>query len=745
MDRQGFDRALDFFRYSRVAAWTALTASVLTGFVFVALLVLLGLFFDLCVNEGKVPSLARLPARERAEFIKSIQLPANAEAREELVQEFIGRVRELKLGDPGLSRLAAAHDLETLGEAARELRRDLLWMAELPHFYEEAVSPAAADAVRDALRMQVEKYGAGLAISRDLDDLGGLGLVARTRSSYQRWFIRPLVRWNEWTWKHGSVYYLQGLLIMAFVLTIFRAFLFYAGNILAARAIVETVTRLRRALYLQTYRLGTLAFRSLGPSEAVGVSTRHLESVHEGLFLWLTTELRETVKFGLVFLFALLVDFWLAMVLLLLAGLVWLVVGQLAAHFRTQVNAAERATGEQLALLQESLMLMRLVKVYLMEPFNQGRFEKQLAAYAAAQSARYWGEALYRGLFRALAIFAALTVLYLAGRVMLDGSLGVTSALIMTVALVSLYWPAVAWLDARRKLRRARDSAKTLFEFLDRPGSVGQAGDAEFLPALSKSLEFESVSLKEPGTGKRLLSGVSLSIKAGQKVALVGPDEMEKHALVYLLSRFLDPAHGQIRIDKKNIREVTLDSLRVQVATVLQHNLIYNDTVANNIACGDPSFNSARIIEAAKVAHAHQFVQKLPKGYDTVIGDLGHPLSPSEKFRIGLTRAIVRDPALLVIEEPVGALDDDTKAMIDDTFSRILHGRTVLFLPHRVSTLKSCDRVFFLHEGKIVDQGEHRELLQANDLYRHLQYLEFNEFAGLFTTQQPASNPEIKI
>jgi len=744
MDRQGFDRALSFFRYSRLSAWTASTASVLTGVVFVAMLVLLALFFDLCVNQGKVPCLSQLPQRERDEFIASIQLPAEPEKRKERVEEFIEIVAELKLKDRDLSRLAAAEDLEKFGDAAREVRRDLLWMAALPNFFEEAVSAAAAEEVRAVLRQQVKKYGPALALSRDLDDLGILGLVARTRSGYQSWFVQTLARWNEWTWKHGSVYYLQGLLLASFALTILRALLFFAGNVLAARAVVETVTRLRRALYLQTFRLGTLAFRSLGPTEAVGVSTRHLESVHQGLFLWLTTDLRESVKFGLVLLFALLVNFWLAMVFLLLAGLIWLVAGQLAAFYRAKVSAAERETGEQLVLLQESLMLMRLVKVYLMEQFNNSRFEKQLASYAAAQTARYWGEALYRGLFRVLAILAGLTVMYITGRILIVGSLGVTSALSLTVALVGLYWPAVAWLDARRKMRRARESAKIVFEFLDRPGSVGQAGDAEFLSALSKSLEFDNVSLKEPGTGKRLLNGVSLSIKAGQKVALVGPDEMEKHALVYLLSRFLDPSHGQIRIDKKNIREVTLDSLRVQVATVLQHNLIYNDTVANNIACGDPAFNLARIIEATKIAHAHQFIQKLPKGYETVIGDLGHALTPGEQFRIALARAILRDPALLVIEEPVGPLDDDTKAMIDDTFSRVLHGRTIIFLPHRVSTLKSCDRVFFLHEGRVADQGDHRELLQANDLYRHLQYLEFNEFAGLFTPQ-PASVPDIQL
>lgn len=744
MPSQGFDRALEFFRFSRLSAWAALLASLLTGFLFVALLVLLGLFFDLCVHRGRTPCFSQLPPADAAAFLASIQLPTNADARKERIAMLVEHVRDLKLGDPNVEKLAGVEDVDKLSNADREARRDLLWMAELAAFFGEAVSPAAADDVRTAVQNHAQAYGARVALNRDLEDFGILSLVARTQHSYQGWLVQPFARLNEWAWRDGNVLYLHGLLFAALAITLLRALCFLVGNILAARAVIEAVTRLRRALYLQTYRLGTLAFRSLGPSEAVGVSTRHLESVHEGLILHLTAYFREPVKFGLVLLFALLVNIWLAIVFVILAGLTWLVAGQVAAHYRVKIGGAERETGEQLALLQESLMLMRLVKVYLMEHFNLGRFEKQLAGYASAQRSRYWGEVTYRGVFRVLAIVAGLLVLYLMGRIVLGGSLGVTSALIMTASLVTLYWPAVAWLEARRNVRRARESAKTLFEFLDRSGSVGQAGDAEFLPALSRSLEFDNVSFKEPGTGKRLLRGVTLSIKAGQKVALVGPDDMEKHALVYLLSRFLDPGHGQIRIDRKNIREVTLDSLRVQVATVLQHNLVFNDTVANNIGCGDTTFNLARIIEAAKIAHAHQFIQKLPKGYDTPIGDLGHALNIGEKFRIALARAILRDPALLIIEEPAVPLDDDTKGIIDDTFARILPGRTVIFLPHRLSTLKSCDKVFFLHEGKIVDEGDHRELLQANDLYRHLQYLEFNEFAGLFVPQT-TSMPDVKI
>ena len=731
MERQAFDRALEFFRHARAAAWVAVLFSLATTLLFVALLTVLSLFADLVVERGEVPSLAQLAPAAHAAAIADLQLSDDPELRKAALQRWTGALRDLNVIDPRLDSLVAADNPDQLSARDQELRLSVLWMLNVCAGLDEHIGRDAGDAVRKKLRDKIDAVGAAVAFNRDVEDLGILGLVVRTRHSLRRWVTQPIARQLPWTWKYGNFRYLQGLFAIALGLAALRALCSFLANIAAARAVLEVMTRLRRALYLQTYRLGALAFRALGPNEAVRISTRDLEAVHEGLFLRLTTALREPAKFVLVLLFALLVDFWLALAFFLFAGIVWLFGGQMATYFRRKIRADQTRAANQLTLIQESLMLMRLAKLYLMEAFNQTRFEKQLASYAAAQRRRYRSEAIYRPLFTLLALVAVFVLLSLGAHLMLNGTMGVAGALTMTTALVSLYWPATIWPESRRAMRKADDSAKTLFDFLDRPGSVAQSVEAEFLPSLSKSLEFDKVVLKEPDTGKALLRGVSFGIRAGQRVALVGRDEVEKHAIVYLLSRFLDPSQGEIRIDKKNIRWVTLDSLRVQIAIVLQHNQVFHGTVAENIGCGEKSFNRASIVEAAKVAHVHHFVQKLPKGYDTVIGEMGHALKPGEMFRIALARAILRDPPLLVIEEPDVPLDDDTKALIDDTFQRVLPGRTVLFLPHRLSTIKSCDRVFVLHEGRIVDQGEHRNLIQSNDLYRHIQYLEFNEFDGM--------------
>ena len=735
MGNAAFIRARKFLNYNPLAKWLALVGAVGTGVFFVLLLLVLALFADLMVDRGEILCYANLPVRERNAFSAALALPENAQQRKEFYKAIRSEMHDLGLKDETIDALPTGDE---------EFQKEVLWYVKLVPWLKENVSADAAQEVRQELRSHVDNLGPEIALNHNLEDFGLLSLLVRSQYSLQKTWLAPLARWNSWMWREGNLHYLQGLLILAIVLAVIRAGLMFMSSYMAAQATIEAATRLRRAIYHHTFRLGTLAFRALGPSEAVGVSTRHLEAVHDALYLWLTVVFREPIKFALLLAFAMLVNFWLALAFLLFALLVWLVGGQIAAFFRRQGRTASHRAADQVALLQESLMLMRLVKVYLMELFNQARVERQLAKYARSQLQRYRGEAIYGPLFLLLALLAALSLLLIAGMVVLQGQLGVTSAMILVASLICLYWPLETWLEHRRFLRRGRESATVLFSFLDRPGGVGQVVDAEFLPALSQQLEFDNVSLKEPGTGRKLLEGVSLSIMAGQRVALVGPEDMEKHALVYLLPRFLDPNAGEIRFDGKNLRWVTLDSLRAQIAIVLQHNLVFNDTVANNIGCGDASFNLPQIIEAAKVAHAHQFIQKLPHGYETFIGEMGHPLRHGEMYRIALARAILRDPALLILEEPVGPLDDDTKSLLDDTYARVLPGRTTIFLPHRLSTIRNCDRVFLLYNGRIEAAGEHRDLLAQHELYRHLQYLEFNEFAGILSAAPPVtSSPEL--
>jgi ATP-binding cassette subfamily B protein len=736
VDRHAFVRAWRYLSYSRAAKWDGIMAGVGTAILYVVLLILLGLFADLIVHRGQIPAYRDLVQanREALQERWPTLVPPDEQASDEACDAYREQLdeRRQQLRDLGIKE--GQTERLVLNDPSKLTREDLdlRGHVQIYRLLQDRVGQDAADLYwKDTPRGEDEA-------TSDRPHLGLLSFVVRAQ---HRPLLGPALgftaRYAPWTWENSdpatpNVRYLSILLAIGVGLALVRALLMYIMQERAARATVEATRRLRRAVYQHGYRLGTLAFRALGPSEAVSMMTRHVEAIHDALYARLTVVYRERVKFVLLLILAAIINLYLTLAFCCAALLVWLIGGQVAAGLRQRGRALTRQAAQQIVRLQESLMLMRLVKTYLMELFNQARVERQLAEYARSERRRERGEALYKTVLLILGSLASLLVLYVAGLIVLDPErgLGVAGAITLATVLASLYWPIQDLIEHRRFLRRGRESAAVLFEFLDRPSEVGQVIRAELLPPMSRQLQFINVTLKEPGTARMLLNGVNFTIQAGQRIALVGPEDMEKHALVYLIPRFLDPTSGEIRIDAHDIRWVTLDSLRVQIALVLQHNLVFNDTVATNIGCGDPGYPLPRIIEAAKMAHAHHFIQKLPQGYETPIGELGHALRIGEQFRIALARAILREPAMYIIEEPSTPIDEDTKALIDDTFNRMLEARrTAIFLPHRLATIRSCDRIFLLHKGRIEAVGEHRELLAKNDLYRHLQYLEFNVFA----------------
>lgn len=704
MDTTALQRIRANFLKSRAATFGSALGSLGAALCYVALLILLYLFVDLLVWKGELPAFRQMTPAKQREF--AAEWPRWPEVDRQNAVAFWG------LPEPAAQRIAS------VDVAPTPLEWEARWQAGIYLTLCDRVGQNAGNAfLRESSR------------ENELDAeprLGILSLVVRERNRWTGRIVASFAAWNKWTWQPGrlgssNATYLAGLFILAIGVALIRGLFTNAVAYLAVSATLDTTTRLRRAIFFHTYRLGSLAVRTSGPTEASSLVVRQVDTVGKALEAGFIAPYRYPVTFVLLLALILLVNFWLAVSFLLLALLLWVIGGQVAAYFRSEVRTGTQQAETAMALLQESMGLLRLVKCFQMEHFNQIRMERHLAAASRANWRRLRGEALARPLLLAVGLIGGLALLFLGARSVLVGEFTVPGLAVLAVALVSLVAPVVGWLDAARKLRRGRESAAAIFEYLDRKGEAAEAADAEFLPPLTSRIEFRSVTLKEPGTGRLLLDNVSFAIPAGARVAIVGPDATEKHALVYLLPRFLDPTSGEIRIEDRNIKWVTHESLRAQVAVVIQHDLVFNDTAANNIGCGDPQFNLPQIIEAAKLAHAHQFIERLPYGYETPIGELGHSLRPGERFRIALARALLRDPSILVLEEPAGPVDEDTLVLLDDTLERIRRGRTIIFLAHRLSTLREADRIFLLKEGRLEASGNHHDLWQSNGLYRRLQ------------------------
>jgi len=679
----------------------AILSSIGAAITYLLLLVLLYLFVDLLVSRGQIPNYSNLPPLKQREFAEQWDKWPEGDRAEAVkrVTNWDAQAKVLVGTDKAL--VPTAYEWEQR------------WQAGVYIALRERVGQAAADAYLP------EKPIATAEQPR----LGVLSLVVRERNRWVGQTLGSLASWNGWMWRprannDANPTYLAGLFVLAFSIAVIRGVMVNALAYLSAAVTLDLVTRLRRAVYVQTYRLGSLLPRTDEPAQ---LFTRQAEAVGSAVNASLTARFRSPILvLGLLGLI-LLANLWLAVSFLLLASLVWLVGGQFAAHYRREGRIGARQADVSLALMVESLGLLRLVKCFRMERFNQNRVERQLAESGRSGWRKLRGGALAQPVLGAISLMAAVALLYLAGRSVLAGEFNVAGLVMMAVALVSLMPPIADWFDYRLKNSRGREAAAAIVEFLGRKGEAPEAPDAEYLPALTTKVEFRGVKLEEPGTGRKLLENVNFTVPAGSRVAIVGTDPVEKRALIELIPRFMDPTAGEIRIEDKNIRWVTHESLRAQVVAVMQNTWMFTDTVVNNIGCGDQQFTMPQIIEAAKLAHAHSFIEQLTHGYETVVGEHGHDLKVGERFRLALARALLRDPSILIIEEPAGSVDEDTLALLDDTLERAAAGRTLIFLANRLSTLQSVDRVFLLKEGRLVASGSHAELWENNEHYRRLQ------------------------
>jgi ATP-binding cassette, subfamily B, bacterial len=549
------------------------------------------------------------------------------------------------------------------------------------------------------------------------DSLGILNTVLRNRDHWSAGLLATISRWNKWAWTNEGLY--TGLFLAAVVLFLLRGLFQNAAAHLASNAAIEAALKLRRDVYNHCYRLGGLATNRDQQVEAGEVITDRVERMLDGWVASRTTLIRTWVLVLFAAVILVLVNPWVGLAVLFLGGLVWLVAGQSAAWFRRDARHAERVANARMGVLRESLQLMLMVKCYLMERFSQTRVERQLNDLAKSARRQFRGEALSRPTLMMVAAITAAILLYLAGRSVLGGRMSVAAVAVQAACATAIALAVSRWASAFATARKGKGASADVAEFLDRRTDTGQAIDAEFLQPLTKKLDLIEVSYREPGTGRMVLEGVSMSVPAGTRAAVLCSDPDEARALAYLLTRFLEPTAGEVRIDTKNTRWVTFESLRTQVAMVLPDHTIFTDTVANNIGCGD-TFTLPRIVDAAKAAHAHGFVQQMPYGYETLLGSSGYSLRPGERFRIALARALLRDPAILVVEEPSEPFDPDSTALIDDAVNRMAANRTVIILARRAATVKRADKVFIIQDGKMVAAGDHEALMTGSQMYKSL-------------------------
>jgi ABC-type multidrug transport system fused ATPase/permease subunit len=503
-------------------------------------------------------------------------------------------------------------------------------------------------------------------------------------------------------------------------------------NRLAHRLAQTTAAELKDAVHEQAFRLGAGDLLDRGRSRPEELFLDRTESVRRGLAAWWRAVPRSIASVTLLLLLALAINWLITLLALAWAGVCW----QIGRWLRARAGAKSRARRIQAAKMQshllEDLRLAPLATAYTFEATTGESFATTLAQY---KDASYRAASARAGVFPWV-LFAVLVgiifMLLVLGLNVQSATpdIGVVGAATIAGALFWAYFPAYRLYTLREQLDKSDGAAEEIFAYLDRTPIVEEVSYARDQERLRDGIELDRVILADR-TGRRLLDEVSLTIPSQGMTAIVSSDLQTPIALAGLLLRFYDPAAGRVLFDGRDVRHATLGSLRQQTALVAGDGMLFNGRVSDNMRCGDSRFNSDQLTEAARYAGALEFVDELPQKFVTIIGDEGVRLSVGQAFRVGLARALLRKPSMMVIEEPRTEIDEASAASIDKVLQELAAEQMVIVLPSRLSTLRVATRIYLFHEGKLHAAGTHAELLHGNELYRHINYVRFNSFRNV--------------
>ncbi|MBQ8919991.1 MAG: lipid A export permease/ATP-binding protein MsbA [Acidaminococcaceae bacterium] len=384
----------------------------------------------------------------------------------------------------------------------------------------------------------------------------------------------------------------------------------------------------------------------------------------------------------------------------------------------------QEATADITSVLQESVASARVVKSFVRERYEIERFDRENAANLAAnlKNARYM--ATLTPTIEFVAALGVTLILWYGGNNVIAGETTAGSLVAFLAYAVNISNPIKRITRTSGHIQKALAAAQRVFDVLDLPEEVQDLPDAKVLPAVTGSVAFEHVAFSY-NTGDEIIHDLSFTVKPGQAVGLVGPSGAGKSTIASLLPRFYDCDSGIIRIDGTDIRHVTLDSLRNQVGIVPQETILFNGSVYDNILYGRLDATKEEIEAAAKAANAHEFIMKLPQGYETMLGDRGVNISGGQRQRIAIARAILKDPRILILDEATSALDTESERIVQEALNRLMVGRTSIIIAHRLSTIKNADRILVMDKGRLAEDGNHEELMEKNGLYAHLYQIQY--------------------
>ena len=515
--------------------------------------------------------------------------------------------------------------------------------------------------------------------------------------------------------------YLAGaLIVLALVGAIARYLQEYLAGSIGANISVTVATE----MYDNVLRLSMDFFEKFSSGELIARFTNDIFMINRGLEGVLVKVIREPIKATAFLIAALSVDPFLTLIGLCVLPPIGIALVRIGKKVKKSVSRSLQRIASMATVVNETFNGIMIIKGYSMEEHEAGRLRKETTHLRRYLLQMVHANAITGPITEVIMVAGIVIFLLISGQRVVSGDLTVGNLVILYGALAMMLDPVRKMSSVNNLIQTSVASAERIFEFMDMAPSIKESPQAKDMDRLNDAVRFEQVHFAYDKRGE-VLRGIDIEIAKGEMVALVGFSGAGKSTVAKLLPRFYDVTEGRITFDGHDIREATFKSLRGQIGIVSQETILFNTSVADNISFGNPGITREQTIAAAKAANAHEFIEKLPEGYDTVLGEGGASLSGGQRQRLAIARALVKDPAVLILDEATSSLDSESERLIQQAINEFVVGRTTLVIAHRLSTIKKASRIIVLDEGTVAESGTHEELLQHDGLYKRLYDTQF--------------------